>query len=272
MELTKNLPDGTSYRVVGKGHPCMLLHGFAEDGHIWDEQVNALQDIIQFFIPDMPGIGASIHAFPNTSITDFEGCADVIRQIADLEGIGSMVILGHSMGGYITLAVVEKYPDLVKAFGLIHSTSYADNEEKLLTRRKSVALMKSNGNGLKLFLSQLYPNLYGERYKRESYGEIEKQIKASELFKPEVLIAQYEMMMKRPDRRTLLEGCEKPVLFVIGAEDKTVNLSDSLAQCHLPLESHIHILEQAGHMGMKEEPLKTTKAIGDFLTYINENE
>ena len=61
------------------------------------------------------------------------------------------------------------------------------------------------------------------------------------------------------------------MLFVIGAEDKTVNLSDSLAQCHLPLESHVHILEQAGHMGMKEEPERTTKAMGDFLTYINEN-
>ena len=220
----------------------------------------------------MPGIGISWNAFGKTQIDSVEDCATLIKHICDREEISSLVVLGHSMGGYITLAFAERYPDLVKGLGLIHSTSYADNEEKLNTRRKSVALMKSNEKGLRLFLSQLYPNLYGERYKRESPDEIEKQIKASELFKPEVLIAQYEMMMKRPDRRSLLEGYEKPVLFIIGAEDKTVNLSDSLAQCHLPLESHIHIFEETGHMGMKEEPVKTTKAIGDFLTYLNENE
>jgi pimeloyl-ACP methyl ester carboxylesterase len=160
------------------------------------------------------------------------------------------------------------YPERLNGFGLIHSTAFADNEEKLEIRRRSVAFMKNHG--VKLFLEQLYPNLYGEKYKEAHYGEIEKQIKASEIFKPEVLIQYYEMMMVRPDRTHVLSNFRKPILFVIGAEDKTVILTDSLRQCHLPLESHVNILENAGHMGMKEAPEQTTDHLRDFILYLNE--
>jgi pimeloyl-ACP methyl ester carboxylesterase len=46
-------------------------------------------------------------------------------------------MLGHSMGGYITLAFAEKYPSLLTAFGLIHSTAFADSEEKKKTAKKA---------------------------------------------------------------------------------------------------------------------------------------
>jgi pimeloyl-ACP methyl ester carboxylesterase len=79
------------------------------------------------------------------------------------------------------------------------------------------------------------------------------------------------MMIQRPERVDVLRKAEIPVLFVMGTEDKTVNLADGLAQSHLPVESHVHILKTSGHMGMKEEPDKTVEAMKGFLLHLNEN-
>jgi len=120
-----------SYTVQGTGTPVVLLHGFGEDGHIWDEQVSFLQKYCQLIVPDLPGSGKSAilrpqHLHPPTpnsqflppiSIYDY---ADVIHALLLAEKITRCIMLGHSMGGYITLAFAEKYPQLLKSFGLVH--------------------------------------------------------------------------------------------------------------------------------------------------------
>jgi pimeloyl-ACP methyl ester carboxylesterase len=269
MVITKSLPEGTTYRVHGQGPVCIFLHGFAEDGRVWDEQVNALSSDYTCIVVDIPGTGLSADAFVHHLQLTLDESATLVLQVMDQENINKAVLLGHSMGGYITLSFVEQFADRLQGFGMIHSTAFADNEEKRQNRRRSVTFMKEHGT--RLLMEQLYPNLYGEKFKTEHYDLIENQIKASELFQPEVLIQYYEMMMVRPDRTEVLRNAKVPVLFVMGTEDKTVNLTDSLAQCHLPLESHVHILETAGHMGMKEDPENTTAAIRAFLRYVNEN-
>ena len=269
MVITKSLPDGTAYRIHGQGPVCILLHGFAEDGKIWDEQVRELSTSFTCIVVDMPGTGLSAKAFEHHPQFTLDEAARLVLQVMDQERIPKAVLVGHSMGGYITLSFVEQFADRLQGFGMIHSTAFADNEEKRQNRRRSVTFMKEHG--AKLLMEQLYPNLYGEKYKNEHYDLIEDQIKASEVFQPEVLIQYYEMMMVRPDRTDVLRNAKVPVLFVMGTEDKTVNLTDSLAQCHIPLESHVHILEMAGHMGMKEDPENTTAAIRAFMRYVNEN-
>ena len=54
-------------------------------------------------------------------------------------------MIGHSMGGYITLAFAEKYPEMLRAFGLFHSSAFADDEEKKETRRKAIKSIRENG-------------------------------------------------------------------------------------------------------------------------------
>lgn len=270
MATTKRLPDGTAYCLYGQGPACILVHGFAEDGKIWNEQVSSLSADFTCLVIDMPGTGYSQDAFSHHRLISLDEAAGIVREIMDQEQISRATLLGHSMGGYITLAFAEMHPHRLQGFGLVHSTAFADNDEKLQTRKRSVTFMKEHG--VKLFLEQLYPNLYGEEYKTMHFDDIESQIRASEVFKPEVLIRYYEMMMVRPDRTAVLKNAKVPVLFIIGTEDKTVNLTDSLAQCHLPLTSHVHILERVGHMGMKEDPEDTTEAIRTFLRYVNENE
>ena len=47
------------YRIEGKGKPVVLVHGFAEDGTVWENQVEYLKNKYQLIIPDLPGSGQS---------------------------------------------------------------------------------------------------------------------------------------------------------------------------------------------------------------------
>jgi pimeloyl-ACP methyl ester carboxylesterase len=257
------------YRVSGTGHPVMLLHGFGEGGNIWDDQFHTLSNDFRVYVPDLPGTGISAMALDAEKEWTMEKFASVIHEIASGEHLNTFTLLGHSMGGYITLAFAEAYPDLLQGFGLIHSSAFADNEEKVTARKKGIEFITSHG--AEKFLEQMIPNLYGELFKSLHPHEIIQHIASVKDFSAASLVSYYKAMMIRPDRRQVLINAQKPVLFIMGAEDKTVNLSDSMAQCHLPQESHVFLLETSAHMGMREETHKTTSAMSEFLRRLNEN-
>ena len=89
-------------------------------------------------------------------------------------------LIGHSMGGYITLAFAEKYPELLNAFGLFHSTAYADDDAKKETRRKGIEFIKNKG--VSAFLKNTTPNLFSEKTKKENPQLVEKLIDHIERF------------------------------------------------------------------------------------------
>lgn len=258
--------DHVGYRIVGDGEPVFLLHGFGEDGSIWSEQITQLARAFKIIVPDFPGTGLSAAA-PYRQLS-IESMADLVKAIALQEQLEKLAVIGHSMGGYITLAFAERYPDMLKGFGLVHSTAYADNEEKTKTRNRSISFIAEHGSAA--FLQQMIPGLYGDSFQSGHQKEINTHIESSKGIDPEVLISYTRMMMQRPDRTHVLLQSKKPVLFIIGTEDKTVNLSDSLAQCHLPSECHVYLLE-SGHMGMKEQSAETTIVMRKFLLQLNEN-
>lgn len=252
------------YRVTGTGKPVILIHGFGEDGNIWQHQIPVLEKQYTLIIPDLPGSGNS-ELIPDMSI---EGMADCVKELSileiskvspsggDLEG----AFLGHSMGGYITLALVQKHPQLINAFGLIHSSAYADSEEKIATRRKAIEFIKVNG--AYEFLKTAIPGLF---YQPENNKACEALVEAGKNFTAEALAAYYTAMINRPDRTQILKTCAQPILFIMGQYDKAVPFEHSLAQSHLPQQSHINILRNSAHMGMLEEAEKTNKSILGFL-------
>jgi pimeloyl-ACP methyl ester carboxylesterase len=252
------------YRVTGNGKPVMLIHGFGEDGTIWNNQVEALKNKYRFIVPDLPGSGKS-EMIDDMSI---EGLAEAIRDVITKETqnlpSGPIPVVGHSMGGYITLALVEKYPELVSSFGLFHSSAYADSEEKKATRRKGIEFI--NQHGAFEFLKTAIPNLFSPDSRTQIPGSIEKLIAAGNNFKPEALVSYYEAMMARPDRTSVLSKTAVPVLFIMGKYDVAVPVEDSLEQSHLPAKSYIHVLQQTGHMGMLEEPEKSCGFLDEFLS------
>ena len=266
MDRTIIYQAGTiSYKTFTPGNstgttPLVLLHGFAEDSSIWDQQTAYLKNDHRLIVPDLPGSGQSSPLPGDTSMEEMVGA---VKAVLDEEGISECILIGHSMGGYITLAFAELYPQMLKAFGLFHSTSYADSEEKKAARRKSIEFIRNNGAAP--FIKQTTANLFSETSRSQHPEWISTLIERYAGFHPGSLIHYYEAMIHRPDRSHVLRQFPRPVLFITGGQDSTIPLTISLQQSHLPNVSYIYILEQAGHMGMLEDAARAGQILEEFL-------
>jgi pimeloyl-ACP methyl ester carboxylesterase len=193
-----------------------------------------------------------------------EELADSIKAILDAEETGRVVMIGHSMGGYIALAFAAKYPERLQAFGLFHSTAYADTEEKRAVRRKGIEFIRKNGSAP--FIKQTTPDLFAEKTRRERPQIVADLVSRYADFNSDSLVHYYEAMIGRPDRTEIVKRSAGPVLFIIGEQDSAIPLGSILPQTHLPASAHIHILENAGHMGMLEEAQRSNTILKEFLS------
>ena len=252
-----------SYQTKGNGPLVVLLHGFGEDGTVWKNQYDIFPGH-QVIIPHLPGSGKS----DMIDEMSMEGMADAIKELADslLSKSQRLTLIGHSMGGYIALAFAEKYPALLNAFGLFHSTAFADNEEKKSTRQKGIQFIREHG--AYEFLKTAIPNLYAPEKKQAKQQLIEEHLVTVRNSTAESLVNYYEAMMHRPDRTEVLKNSHVPVLFVFGKYDTAVPLAEGLKLCSMPQLSYIHVLENSGHMGMIEEDMESNKILSQFVTTI----
>ena len=248
------------YYEYGSGQPVVLVHGFAEDSGIWNDQIEFLQKKFRLLVPDLPGSGASPH---NDQLRTIEDFAEITRVILDEEQIKESVLIGHSMGGYIALAFAAKYGHQLRGLGLFHSTAYADSEEKKAARRKSIAFIREHG--APEFIKSTLPNLFSAGFNENHSSSVNELIRKYSNFNPAALIAYYEAMIMRPDRKIVLKELGKPVLFIIGEEDKAVSPEDSLEQTHIPDIAFIHLLKKTAHMGLIENPSLTSHWLESFI-------
>ncbi|MEO7314560.1 MAG: alpha/beta hydrolase [Ginsengibacter sp.] len=255
------------YKLEGKGNPVMLLHGFGEDGHIWNHQVEKLKKDFLVIVPDLPGCGQSELLEGDCSLEDY---AEVIKMIADSESItsksyGTFSLIGHSMGGYITLAFAEKYGQLLNSFGLFHSSAFADNQDKIATREKGIDFIEKNG--AQLYAETTVPNLFSDQTKKNHPKLVKDLVEIAGKLPAETLIQYTRAMIKRRDTTAVLQSFSKPVLFIIGIHDNAVPLEASLKQCHLSQIGCIHFLQHSGHVGMWEEKELSNQYLYSFLDY-----
>lgn len=255
-------------RIYGKGKAVVLLHGLPVDGDIWKEQAEILKDYFHLIIPDLPGSGrsemlANGNTLPTGRQISIDDYAELIKAILDEEKISQCTMIGHSMGGYITLAFAEKYPELLNGIGLFHSSAFADDEEKKQTRRKTIEFVQKNG--IEAFLQTMIPNLFAENKHQNKINEL---INDGKRLSAKSLIQYYYAMINRPDRTDILKTFSNPVLFIIGEKDTAIPLNISLQQCHLPKIAHVNILKDVGHMGMIEKSARSTDMLLSFLQKI----
>ena len=253
------------YQIEGSGSPLVLIHGFGEDGNIWKHQVAFLKNDYLLIIPDLPGSGESEILDENTfEISQgMETYAGVIKIILDNENIFYCTMIGHSMGGYITLAFAEKYPQYLQKFGLFHSSAYADSEEKIQIRTKAIEFVKENG--VASFLKTTIPGLFSENFREQHKEVIDQLITASSKFSKGAIIQYYQAMIARPERTKIFTFFRNPILFIIGERDNAIPLDQSLKQCHQPFISDLHLLPEVAHMGMLEDEMNCNNIIQAFL-------
>ena len=142
------------YEKTGTGPLVILLHGFPENGTLWNDIAGHLSVHFTVIVPDLPGSGKTPLLQPYSIMQMAEG----IRDIMDAEGEGSAVIAGHSMGGYIAFAFGSLFPERTVGISAVHSSTSADDEEKKNSRWKTIHLIENGGQ--RNFIESMIPNLF----------------------------------------------------------------------------------------------------------------
>lgn len=250
-----------SYRKSGSGDAFVLIHGFGEDSKVFDPFIDSLSGSSQIIIPDLPGCGAS-EEWKQDQLS-IEDLADAIHAILQQEKIVSCRIMGHSMGGYISLAFAEKFPNKVRALGLLHSTAYADTPERIQKRLQAIDFLERNG--ATAFLQLSTPGLFAADF-RESHPEIiNSLITSTKYLSARTLIQFYRAMIDRKNRLPVLENMQVPVMLIAGAKDEIIPVASLQDQAKLTPKAYIHVINTAAHMSMLETPEQLGALFAAFL-------
>ncbi len=244
--------DGITTTVV-------LLHGYCGSSSYWEEAAIRLEERVRVIAPDLRGHGLS--SAPEDETYTMECFADDIGQLLFALQVHNVFLLGHSLGGYITLAFAEKYAKKLAGFGLVHSTPLPDSDAARANRDKAVASLEEQG--VASFVDGLVPKLFApahlvsladkvEHVKRIGYGTSLHGAQAAA-----------RGMKGRPDRKSAIQQAELPVLLVAGANDGVIPVESVFAaNSGTAVQT---TLAQAGHMGMLEEASALAETILRFV-------
>ena len=252
-----------SYRDKGRGPAIVLLHGFLENMSMWDYFSKKLSDEFRVITIDLPGFGGSecLHR-----VHLMEQIASAVNEVLKYLEVDKCLMIGHSMGGYVTLAFADKFPGKLQGFGLFHSHALADTPEAKVNRDRAIKVVQSDRGS---FIFNFFPDLFAPE-NIESFGEeINKLYEDAMNTSPKAIIAALEGMKSRTDKRDVLINIKVPVLFILGKKDSRIPLEKTLAQASLVAVSEILVLDNTGHMGHLEARQETLEAVRGFAKKVN---
>ncbi|MCU0430020.1 MAG: alpha/beta hydrolase [Cytophagaceae bacterium] len=245
------------YLIGGTGEPLVLIHGFCETGSIWRKISPELESHFQVILPDLPGFGNS--AYQQGSYT-MEYYAEALIQLLNQERILEAHLVGHSMGGYICLALAEAYPDRFARITLLHSTAEEDSEQRKINRNRTIDFLEKKG--LELFASSFVPPLFRVETRAHFASDIKTIQEELKQSTQDALIKVTASMRDRPNRVHLLKEHRERFQVIAGKLDTALPLNSIERQTQnvVPL----HVLDGCGHMGMLEAPNEVAGLILKF--------
>lgn len=248
------------FEEKGKGLPVVLLHGFCENHELWLSFLHHLSKTNYVLVPDLPGFGNSELPSNDFSLADVAGW---LKKWLDHKNIERCVMIGHSLGGYVTLEFAKAYPEAVSAIGLFHSSAFSDHQEKKDNRTKTIEFLKSNG--VAPFIQTFVPGLFYEGNHEELNHRLAQQKDVGMQCKLETVISYTIAMRDRSGSEELIRNFQKPFLLIAGVHDNAVPLEKSKKMAEMIPHADTHFLENAAHMGMFEQEAETLKIVEQFL-------
>jgi len=237
----------------------VLLHGFPLSSEIWGRQRESLAAHYRVITPDLRGHGRS----PATADGyEMESLAGDVLALLDSLRIERAVLMGHSMGGYVTLAAWRLAPERFSALGLICSHAGADTAEG--RQGRMVLAEKVAAQGSLVAADAMLPKLFAPG--RAAGDPIWEQVRKLMLnTAPAGIIGSLHGMAARPDSNSLLPSIGVPVLVVAGDNDQIIPLAKAEALAAATSKATLKVIANAGHMTMLEQPAATTAAVDEFL-------
>lgn len=249
------------YEMSGNGDiPLLLLHGFMEDSSIWKDMEDSLSNKFKIIKIDLPGHGKSGLI---AEIQTMEEMAGAVKEVVDALRLPKINILGHSMGGYVSLAFAEQFPEYLASLTLFFSSALEDDEEKKQIRRRSIDIIDK---AYSMFVNNSIPTLFSpnERISLEDKINLAKEIALST--DKEGVKASQLGMVERRNRVDVLEKFDGKILIITGKHDGAVKNNIFLNQ--LPNRENIRIYTlDCGHNGHWEKPIICSAIINTEINF-----
>ena len=245
----------------GVGEKCVvLLHGYLESMYVWDDFTSLLTPSVRVITVDIPGHGISE---VKGEVHTMEMVADVLHDMLNSLGIEKVTMVGHSMGGYVSLAFCARYPEQLEGLVLLSSSPNPDTDEKKENRRREIALVRA---GKKDALARVAPEAgFAEHNRRRLKSYIDDLVECVHITEDDGIVALLGGMMERKDQNEMLRKSTVKQLFILGKMDGyiTLEVAEGIVAAHP--QAQVAWLEQSGHMGFIEEPEACAEALLEFV-------
>ena len=245
----------------GKGDKCVvLLHGYLESMYVWDDFTPLLTPSVRVITVDIPGHGISQVL---GEVHTMEMIADILRDMLDALDIERCTLVGHSMGGYITLAFAALYPERLDGVVLLSSTPNPDTELKRENRRREIALVQA---GKKDMLARVAPEAgFAEMNRERLHKYIDQLVEQVHVTDDEGIVALLGGMIERKDQNQMLGHSKVRQLFIMGTHDGYIPVEAAQQIIERNPQAKVAWLDGSGHMGFIEEPEACASALLEFV-------
>ena len=207
------------YSTAGSGEAVVLLHGFLESREIWEPFIPEFSNYGQVVSIDLPGHGQSGCI---EEVHHMEVMAEAVNAVLEKLELQKCDFIGHSMGGYVLLAFLEKYPEKVKDVMLLNSHPKEDSEEKKDVRERSIEVVKRNK---KTYIDMAISNLLTPENDKKFAPEVQQLKEKAYNFKTAGITAALKGMKVRKDRTDVLINFNNTKVIVAGKEDPIIEVS-----------------------------------------------
>ncbi|UCZ51423.1 alpha/beta hydrolase [Bacillus shivajii] len=238
------------YYRKGNGATIVFIHGFLSTNRVFDKILPNLLNKYDCILLDLPGHGQSPYEGEKTM---YDYTEKVIQVLAYLN-INDATWIGHSMGGYITMAAVEKYPQYVKRAAFVYSSPTADSTKEKEQRNQHVETIKTEG--LEAFIKQRIPAYFAFNGNEQDIVEAYNHAKQTTI---EGAIAATYAMKGRPDQVTMINKATIPLLFIEGTKDLLEK------PFHTSSPQVIKYTTETSHMGLLDDPVQFLEKLQMWL-------
>lgn len=248
-----------AYSIEGKGPVVVFLHGFPMDSRVWEGFTEVFIQNLTAITIDLPGFGKSevISKQHHMSLM-----AEAVEAVLLHEQIEKATIVGHSMGGYVSVAFAKAYPEKTNGLVLFHSHASADDEAAKQNRNLAIAKVENNTEN---FVGSFVASLFDETFAETQPHQVERFKTISLSQHPQAVTAALAGMRDRQSHLQTLSELKNPVLFILGKNDSRMPFARLMAQLALPQQAELLLLSSVAHMGFVEAKETTSKAVLHFM-------
>ncbi|STX81371.1 alpha/beta hydrolase [Legionella busanensis] len=243
-----------SYNDIGEGKSLVLIHAFPTDKRLWSLQEKGLAKKFRVISLDLWGFGESSSVDGSTiSMTDY---AEEVHQLLHYLHIEKAIIGGESMGGYIALAFLEKYPSQVEGLILSNTQANEDDLDTKASREKLAAeiIKKGSDSFVKNFLTKALSPKAAEDTKAYLSHILVSQ-------KPAALASALRGMSIRNKMFHVLANSDIPILIITSDQDIVISSQKSEEMHAITKNSQLITISNAGHLSNLEQPEQWNNAV-----------